>query len=158
VTAAIARRGLPHRLAMVGFLAPWHEPAVHALLDVAERPDLIDLVGFADDIVATYQRADALIVTSRYEGFCLPALEAMACGTPVIAFDNSAIAETVGGGGFLVADGDVEAFADALALVLGDDEVWSAWSERGVARAREFTWDRCAAAHAEVFRSAAREP
>lgn len=158
VAAGLARRGLPHRLSMVGHLAPWHEPAVRSLLANAERPDVVDLLGFVDDVVAMYQTADALIVTSRYEGFCLPALEAMACGTPVVAFDNSAIGETVGAGGVLVRDGDVDGFADALALLLGDGGMWRAWSERGMARAREFTWDRCAAAHAEIFRSVAGAP
>ncbi|HEX4490305.1 MAG TPA: glycosyltransferase family 1 protein [Acidimicrobiia bacterium] len=153
VAAALGRRGLPHRLAMVGHLAPWHEAAVQALLAEADRPDLVDLLGFVDDVVATYRSADALIVTSRYEGFCLPALEAMACGTPVVAFDNSAIGETVGAGGVLVRDGDVDGFADALTLLLSEDDVWNAWSQRGIARARDFTWDRCAAAHADVFRS-----
>jgi glycosyltransferase involved in cell wall biosynthesis len=138
---------------MVGHLAPWHEPAVRALLASAEEPDRVELLGFVDDLVATYQTADALIVTSRYEGFCLPALEAMACGTPVVAFANSAIGETVDAGGVLVPDGDVDTFADALALLLCDDDVWRAWSQRGIARASEFTWDRCATAHAELFRS-----
>ena len=155
VAAAIANAGLPHRLAMIGYQAPWHEPAVRSLLAHAPRADRIERLGYVDDIVATYQRADALIVTSRYEGFCLPALEAMACGTPVVAFDNSAIAETVGGGGVLVADGDVEAFATALANLLRDDDAWDEQSRRGIDRAREFSWERCAQRHAGVLRAVA---
>ena len=150
VVHGLARRGLPHRLSMVGRLAPWYEPEVRALLDASEQPDRVDLLGFVDDIVATYQAADAVIVTSRYEGFCLPALEAMACGTPVVAFDNSAIGETIGAGGVLVPDGDVAAFADALALVLGDDDVWHAWS---AARHRA-----CARVHVGPLRDRARRP
>jgi glycosyltransferase involved in cell wall biosynthesis len=155
VAGALADAGLPHRLGMVGYLAPWYEPAVRSLLAEASHPERVDLLGFVDDIVGTYQAADALIVTSRYEGFCLPALEAMACGTPVVAFANSAIPETVDGGGVLVADGDVGALADALTSVLTDRGVWREASERGVEHARAFTWERCALAHADAFRTAA---
>jgi glycosyltransferase involved in cell wall biosynthesis len=155
VAGAIAAAGLPHRLAMVGFLAPWYEPAVRDLLRAAPAPDRVDLLGYVDDIVATYQRADALIVTSRYEGFCLPALEAMACGTPVVAFDNSALPEVVGDAGVLVPDGDVEAFGAALVDVLEDDAVRASLATRGVERAAGYTWERCAEAHAEVFRRVA---
>jgi alpha-1,3-rhamnosyl/mannosyltransferase len=155
VVAGIAERGLPHRLAMVGYLAPWYEPTVRDLLARAPRPERVDLLGYVDDVVGWYQRADALVVTSRYEGFCLPALEAMACGTPVVAFANSAVAELVEGGGALVPDGDVGAFVAALSAVLTNRAAWQEASERGIEHARAYTWDRCAALHAEVLRAAA---
>jgi len=155
VAAGIADAGLPHRLAMVGFLAPWHEPSLRGLLERSPRPDRIDLLGYVDDVVGAYQEADALIVTSRYEGFCLPALEAMACGTPVVAFENSAIPEVVSGGGVLVPDGDVAAAVTALRALLDDESWWGEVSERGIEQARAFSWERCAAVHAEAFHSAA---
>jgi alpha-1,3-rhamnosyl/mannosyltransferase len=155
VAGLIAEAGLPHHLEMASFLAPWYEPIVRDLLAHAPRPERIKLLGYVDDIAAAYQSTDAVIVTSRYEGFCLPALEAMACGTPVIAFANSAISETVSGGGVLVPDGDVAAFADALVNVLTDEVAWKELSERGINHARAFTWTRCARAHAEVFRAVA---
>jgi alpha-1,3-rhamnosyl/mannosyltransferase len=155
VVGALADAGLPHRLVMVGTLAPWHEPTVRALLARAPHPERIELTGYVDDIVRAYQRADAVIVTSRYEGFCLPALEAMACGTPVVAFANSAIAETVEGGGELVPDGDVAAFTAALVRVLTDGAAWDEASRRGVEHARPYTWDRCAQLHADVLRGVA---
>jgi glycosyltransferase involved in cell wall biosynthesis len=155
VAAGIADAGLPHRLQMVGFLAPWHEPAVRELLAGARSPDRVDLLGYVDDIVATYQQADALIVTSRYEGFCLPALEAMACGTPVVAFANSAISEVVDGGGALVPDGDVAGMVSELRTLLTDRSAWEKASHQGIERARMFSWEQCAKVHAEVFRSVA---
>jgi glycosyltransferase involved in cell wall biosynthesis len=156
VAGALADAGFPHRLAMVGSLAPWHEPAVRALLARAPRPDRVDLLGFVDDIVGRYQAADALIVTSRYEGFCLPALEAMACGTPVVAFANSAIREIVDGAGVLVPDGDVAACASAVAHLLGDATARCEAIESGLRRAQAHTWEQCAHAHADVLRSVAR--
>jgi glycosyltransferase involved in cell wall biosynthesis len=158
VAGRLAAAGLEHRVAMAGFLAPWYEPIVRDLLARSSRPDRVDLLGFVPDIVATYQRADALIVTSRYEGFCLPALEAMACGTPVVAFANSAIPEVVGGGGVLVADGDVDALVDALVQLLTDGNAWLATSARGVEHARSFTWEACAKVHAEALMEAAASP
>lgn len=155
VADALAEAGLPHRLKMVGFLAPWFSPVVHGLLAKASHPERIDLAGYVDDVVAAYQHADALIVTSRYEGFCLPVLEAMACGTPVVAFANSAIPEVVGDAAMLVRDGDVRAMASALATVLTDRVAWQEMSERSVEHSRPFTWERCASAHADVFREVA---
>jgi glycosyltransferase involved in cell wall biosynthesis len=156
VAAAVAEAGLPHRLAMVGYLAPWYEPTVRGLLAASPRPDRVDLLGYVDDIVATYQQADALIVTSRYEGFCLPVLEAMACGTPVVAFANSALPEVVADAGILVERRDVDAFAEALVGLLRDPSAQRAAVTRGLAHARSFTWERCASAHAKVLTSVAR--
>jgi glycosyltransferase involved in cell wall biosynthesis len=151
----IAEAGLPHRLAMVGFLASWYEARVRGLLGDAPRPERVDLLGYVDDLVSVYQRADALIITSRYEGFCLPAVEAMACGTPVVAFANSAVTEVVGDGGILVRDGDVAEMVAALRTLLTDPVAWDAASARGLERARAFSWKRCAEIHAELFRSVA---
>jgi len=152
---AVAEAGLPHRLAMVGFLAPWYEPRVRSLLAESPRPDRVDLLGYVDDLVSMYQRADALIVTSRYEGFCLPAVEAMACGTPIVAFANSALPEVVGDGGVLVRDGDVGQMVEVLRTLLTDQSSWDKVSARGLARARAFSWKRCVEIHAQLFRSVA---
>ncbi|MBV9952740.1 MAG: glycosyltransferase family 4 protein [Acidimicrobiia bacterium] len=156
VAAAVAHAGLPHRLAMVGSLAPWYRPVVEELLAGSARPDRVDLLDYVEDIVRAYQQADALIVTSSYEGFCFPALEAMACGTPVVAFSNSALPEVLGDAGTLIPDGDVDAFAAALVHLLAEPTARAHASARGIERARTFTWDRCARTHAEVLRSVAR--
>jgi glycosyltransferase involved in cell wall biosynthesis len=151
----IAEAGLPHRLAMVGFLAPWYQRRVRSLRADSPRPDRVDLLGRVDDLASRYQQADALIVTSRYEGFCLPGVEAMACGTPVVAFANSAVTEVVGDGGILVGDGDVAEMVAALRTILTDPAAWDEASVRGLERARAFSWKRCVEIHAELFRSVA---
>ena len=66
------------------------------------------MAGYVEDLAALYRGASVLVVTSRHEGFGLPALEAMACGTPVVAFDNTAILGIAGSSGadvWIVGDG-----------------------------------------------------
>jgi glycosyltransferase involved in cell wall biosynthesis len=152
---ALAGLGYPHRLRVVGRVAPWVKPRIDALVAHAPQPERIDVLGFVDDLVASYQRASLLLMTSRYEGFGLPILEAMACGTPVVAFANSSITEVAGDAGVLVPDGDVEALVRAARAVLDDEDRWRELSERGLERAQSFTWDRSIAAHADLFSAVA---
>jgi len=152
--AALADGGHPHRLVVAGRQDEWMLAQVRAILDRAPRPDLVEIAGYVDDLPALYRGASALIVTSKYEGFGLPALEAMACGTPVVAFANSAIPEVVGDGGTLVADGDVGALVRAAAAVLDDEDIRRSHVQRGLARATGFSWWRSAEAHAEIYRAA----
>lgn len=149
---ALAELGYPHRLRVSGRVAPWVRPAVERLVAGAPRPDRIELIGYVDDIVSQYQQADAVIVSSRYEGFGLPILEAMACGTPVVSFDNSALTEVAADAAVLVPDGDVAAMTDAVRRVLDTPSLHAELSERGLARAREQTWARSTAAHLDVYR------
>lgn len=111
------------------------------------------MLGFVDDLVAEYQGASLLLFTSRYEGFGLPLLEAMACGTPIVAFANSAITEVVSDAGILVDDGDVREMVRAARSLLDDDRRWQELSERGLERARSFSWERSATAYADLFAS-----
>jgi glycosyltransferase involved in cell wall biosynthesis len=149
--AALADAGHPHRLVIAGRQDDWMRGRIQRVLDRARRPDLVDVVGFVDDLPALYRGAAALLVTSRHEGFGLPALEAMACGTPVVAFANTAIPEVVGDGGALVADGDVGELVSAVRAVLEDEDLRRSSVERGIARASQFSWRRSAEAHAEVY-------
>ncbi len=88
------------------------------------------------------------------EPFGLVMTEAMACGTPVVAFANSALPEVIGDGGILVGDGDIEAMAAAVARLLPDASARRETVERGLARAAQFRWEETVRAHAEVLRSA----
>jgi glycosyltransferase involved in cell wall biosynthesis len=94
-------------------------------------------------------------MTSRAEGFGLPAVEAMACGTPVIAFANSSLVEVVGEGGILVDDGSVAAVVDAARSLIDDPGAWIDWADRARRRGAAFSWDRTVAQHAEIFRAVA---
>ena len=154
VVAALAEAGYPHRLLIAGRQDEWMLDRIQRVLDRARRPDLVEVANYVDDLAALYRGADVLVVTSRHEGFGLPALEAMASGTPVVAFANTAIPEVVGDGGEMVPDGDVAAMVRAVSAVLDNDAVRRALAQRGLARAGRFSWRRSAEAHADVYRIA----
>lgn len=108
------------------------------------------------DVAVLMQGAAALIQPSRYEGFGLPVLEAMACGCPVIASDIPAIREVTAGAAALVAPGDVGAFAAALCRLTKPSAERQELVDRGLARARCFSWDTTARQTWDVYEEAAR--
>lgn len=112
----------------------------------------------ASDVAGLYGLASVVAVPSRYEGFGLPAAEAMAHGVPVVVADATALPEVVGDAGVLVAPGDVAAWSDALSDLLGDPARCARLAEAGRARvASSFSWSANARALAEVYREAAGE-
>lgn len=105
-----------------------------------------------DELLAEwYNAADVLVFPSLWEGFGWPPLEAMACGTPVVAFDIPAVAEVVGPTGLLVPPGDIRALAAATERVLTDRAAAAELRERGFQRAAQFTWASTAARTAAVY-------
>jgi len=111
-------------------------------------------LGRVDDVELAdlYSAASCLLFPSRYEGFGLPCLEAMACGCPVVAFRNSSLPEVVGDAGRLVQDGDGEALGNAAAdMITSPDR----WRQLGLKRAKEFTWARTAQDTIAAYISAA---
>jgi glycosyltransferase involved in cell wall biosynthesis len=116
----------------------------------------VHLVGRVEDdeLPALYSGARALVFPSLYEGFGLPALEAMACGTPVIASNTTGLAEAVGDAGVTVDPRSAEELTDAMRRVLDDDALRERLIAAGLARAAEFTWGRMARSTAAVYRDA----
>lgn len=104
------------------------------------------------DLPRVYADADVLLMPSLYEGFGLPALEAMACGTPVVASNQGSLPEVVGDAGLLVEPTDVNRIADVVTRVLRDPQLRQELRRRGLERARRFTWEGTAGATLAVYR------
>lgn len=102
-----------------------------------------------------YRGAVALVLPSLLEGFGLPPLEAMACGTPVIASSTSSIPEVVGDAGILLDPYDTDAWADAMRRMISDEKLRAGMSARGLERARLFSWEKTAESVLQVLGEAA---
>ena len=105
-----------------------------------------------EELVHLYSNAAAFCFPSLYEGFGWPPLEAMACGCPVVASSTSAVPEVVGGGGQLCPPDDATAWVSAVGLILEDAAVARELRERGLARARQFSWQEAARKVLAVYR------
>ncbi len=154
---AAIRDEVPHRLVLVG-PEGWLNDELHDTARELELGDRLLMTGFADDetLGGWYSSADLVAYPSRYEGFGLPLLEAMACGAPVLASDNSALPEVGGDAAVYVDPGDAGAWAAAMLDLLNDPERRSRLSDAGLARAAEFSWEATAEATWAVYREAAR--
>jgi len=103
-----------------------------------------------EELADLYSAATCLVFPSRYEGFGLPCLEAMACGCPVVAFQNSSIPEVVDAAAIMVEDGDAEALGNAVTDILRQRE---RWRRAGLERARHFSWEKTARATISAYES-----
>ncbi|MFQ5596309.1 MAG: glycosyltransferase family 4 protein, partial [Anaerolineae bacterium] len=119
--------------------------------------DRVRLLGHVDqqDLPALISSARALAMPSLYEGFGFPVLEAMACGTPVVASNVSSLPEVAGDAALLVDPHDTDALADALAHILTDEDLRAELRRRGLQRARQFTWQRAAQQTLTILESVA---
>jgi glycosyltransferase involved in cell wall biosynthesis len=108
-----------------------------------------------EDKSALLSGAMAFVFPSLYEGFGLPPLEAMACGTPVIASNRSSLPEVVGEGGILVEPTDAESLAEAMEVLLIDDALRAELRQRALVQAAKFSWEQTALETLAVYRSVA---
>jgi len=113
-----------------------------------ELPASVHVAGYVaeEHLPAVYAGAQVSVFPSLYEGFGLPVLEAMACGTPVMTSNVTSMPEVAGDAALLVDPYSEESMADGLSRLLADSVLRQQLSERGLQRARTFTWDRTAAA------------
>jgi glycosyltransferase involved in cell wall biosynthesis len=150
---AVVRARRPAELVVVG--RPREDGPIPRLLQDLHLDGSVRFVtGVPDaELVSLYAEAEAAVVPSLYEGFSLPAVEAMACGLPLVATRAGALPEVVGDGALLVPPGDVGALADQLTVLLADAGLRRNLGERGRARAlSRYTWEATALATVEHYR------
>jgi glycosyltransferase involved in cell wall biosynthesis len=147
--------GLPHQLAIVG-RPGWLFDEVHERVRVEGMGEYVHFLGFVPDVdlAALYTLADLMVFPSLYEGFGIPPLEAMACGTPVVSSDNSSLPESVGTAALTVNAEDTEALSDAIGQVLCDGDLRARLIELGQTRSAQFTWDSAARGLLAAYRQA----
>jgi glycosyltransferase involved in cell wall biosynthesis len=123
-------------------------------LNLEQQVILLDQVPQAD-LTALYSLADAFVFPSLYEGFGLPPLEAMACGTPVVCSNAASLPEVVGDAALSVAPDDLPGWVAAMERILLDEALRTELRGRGLARAAEFTWERTARQTLAVYQEVA---
>ncbi|HEY3831297.1 MAG TPA: glycosyltransferase family 1 protein [Acidimicrobiia bacterium] len=132
------------------------ELAANGIVAEPDDPHLVVLGRVPDDVLpALYTGARALLLPSLREGLGLTALEAMACGAPVVASDGGALPETVGDAGVVVPARDVAAWVEALDTVSGDDSLCRELVERGHRLVCTRDWKECARQYVDVYHEAA---
>ena len=160
--ATVARmHGKPPRLLLVGTLDAdvffGDLAGAKTEIEKAGTSSLVNWTGFVDDerLSALHSGAIALLIPSAAEGFGLPAVEAAACGAPVIATIESPLPSLLEGGGIFVSPGDDKSLADAMYSLATDDARRAAMSRRALERARDLTWEKCARSALASLRAAA---
>jgi glycosyltransferase involved in cell wall biosynthesis len=124
----------------------WKNKQFHQYLSTSNIRNRIVMPGYASrpQLKLIYQKAAALVFPSLYEGFGLPILEAMSCGTPVITSRTASMAEVAGDAAILVDPHDIEAIANAMHKFLTDPTLKEKLVERGFQRLGAFSWEKCA--------------
>jgi len=150
----VVSKGLPYHLVIAGrkgwlFDDIFHEVSSLNLEDRVHFPGFIE----SSRLAALYSLARALAYPSLYEGFGLPCLEAMSCGTPVVTSDRSSLPELVGDCALIVDPMSVDSIAGALQKICSDDECHKTLSERGPQRASHFSWLTTAKETVEIYNS-----
>jgi glycosyltransferase involved in cell wall biosynthesis len=144
---------IPHQLAIVG-ADGWRDTRLREAL---ARPDLIGRIrplGYipTDHLPAIYRGADLFAFPSLYEGFGLPVLEALASGIPTVISNDPALRELTAGAAHAVDQYSVDSMADGMHRVLSNRTLHTTMHKRGIARARNFSWERCASETLALYR------
>lgn len=135
-----SERDIRHKLVLIG---PENK-TVYKRLDIEDTDGGIITPGFIPkpQLKYAYEQADVFVYPSKYEGFGLPPLEAMACGTPVIASNATSLPEILGNTAALVDPSDTEAIADSISSIISHPEQDGFEPKNGSNHAQQFTWDR----------------
>ncbi|CAN5907902.1 glycosyltransferase family 1 protein [soil metagenome] len=152
----VRRVRLPHGLVLIGPDSSGQDvPRLAARLGARERVVHRAFAGH-EELVEAYNAADLFIYPSDYEGFGVPVLEAIACGTPAIALNNSAFPEFAGGIAHFARDGSVEGLEEAMETVLFSGEIRARSRQEGPRRAESYRWPDIARRTMEILSEVAR--
>ena len=160
---ALAASGQPGadelRLVLAGGRGWMFEPILAELAGTAALRGRIITTGYVDDadLAPLYSRALGFLYLSRYEGFGLPPLEAMQCGTPVITSNTSSLPEVVGDAGVLLGPDDQDGLCQAMLDLHARPELRASLAGKSLRRARRFSWEENVRQTVEVYRLAAAE-
>jgi glycosyltransferase involved in cell wall biosynthesis len=148
------RTSLPHTLVLAGPM-PKNEGRLLNLISALDLSRSIVRTGVVpdDDLPPLYAEAEAFLYPTLYEGFGLPVIEAMACGTPVLTSSTSALQEIAGGYAYMVDPMDVDAIAAGIVVLAHDEKIRGDFSELGKKRALDFSWSKAAEKTLAVYGS-----
>ncbi len=132
---------IPHRLVIGGGPGWLYEP-IYETIETLGLQDEVRMLGYVDegDLPALYTGADVFCFPTLYEGFGIPVLEAMACGTPVVASNTSSLPEAAGDAALLMSPTDTEAMAEALGRVITDTDLREHLIQSGLVQCQRFSW------------------
>jgi alpha-1,3-rhamnosyl/mannosyltransferase len=149
---ALRRAGFPGLLVLVGKESWKVKPMLHRIESSPDRSHILRIRDADDhDLRALYSACAMFAFLSLDEGFGLPPLEAMACGTPVVTSNVSSLPEIAGGAALLVDPYDPASIADGITRAVSDERLRAELIERGLARARDFSWAQSVAAVHRIY-------
>jgi glycosyltransferase involved in cell wall biosynthesis len=148
----LKKQGIKHKLVITGKKG-WKYKSIFETMEKLNLQKDVIFTGYVpdEDLPALYNAADLFVYPSLYEGFGLPPLEAMQCGTPVITSNTSSLPEVVGDAGIMVNPYDVDELANNIYEVLTNDGLREELSKKGLERAKLFSWKKCAEEHLKVY-------
>lgn len=148
-----------HELVLAGEMG-WKSEGVKGLIKNLSLEDRVRVPGYVEDVdvPALYSLSDVFVFPSLCEGFGFPVLEAMACGTPVVTANVSSLPEVAGDAALLVDPHSVDDIADGMRRLLSDNDLRQRCIDRGLERAKLFTWEKCARETLSVFEEVMSRP
>jgi glycosyltransferase involved in cell wall biosynthesis len=148
----LKKQNIKHKLVITGKKG-WKYKSIFETIERLNLQKDVIFTGYVpdEDLPALYNAADLFVYPSLYEGFGLPPLEAMQCGTPVITSNTSSLPEVVGDAGIMVNPYDVDELANKMYEVLTNGGLREELSKKGLERAKLFSWKKCAEEHLKVY-------
>ncbi len=145
------QKKLEHKLVIVGKKTWFYKDIVSLIGELNIVEDVIFTGPIFDELPCVYNLADLFLFPSHYESFGAVPLEAMACGTPVIAANSGGLPDVVGDAGIMIPPTDVNALADAMIQVLSAGHRRQSMINRGLERIKMFSWEHCARETLKVY-------